>query len=367
MKKALVLNVLSSSIDVSWCNLIKRVNWLKCMLSSKQYHENELTEKFNNISSKGFVFQDEKVLPHNLYIENVYDSQSVHGVYRFTDAGSAKYQIYFGPIIEVSAEDFGCLTSLGCKGIGWNGIGCKGIEWKSLGCRSKGDHTQYVNFLNNAKNQQEVQVFNNHFGLRKEFDSERDDYAYSTFTECSLNELVKDHYEKILSIYNRDVEKFYQQGMGFIKTIDTPSFEDIFTQAMLFGSTSDQKAIMADLSSFKANVRLSRFDVWYFPMVKGLIRRVLEHIPIIKKSFSEEKYFTTSHLYDSNIAIVENVYSEDFNSFEDSEIIAQIVQEAIVGKIPVTLAVKRKFGFWKRIFRPVEYDFHTYLIDAIKG
>lgn len=364
MKKALVLNVLSSYYDVSWCNLIKKVNWFKCKLSSKQYNENELTEKFNNISSKGFVFQDEKVLPHNLYVENVYDSQSVHGVYRFTSAGSAKYQIYFGPIIEVTPEDFGCLTSFGCKGPGFKGMGCKG----PLGCSSKGGKTQYVNFLNNTKNQEEVQILNNHFGLRKNFDSEKDDYAYTTITECSLNELVKDYYEKILSIYTRDVERFYQQGMGYIKTIDTPSYEDLFTQAMLFGTTSDQKAIMADLSSFKANVRLSRFDVWYFPVVKGLIRRILEHIPIIKSFFGKEKdIYGTSYLYDSNIAIVENVYEEDFNSFEDSEIVAQIVKESIVGKIPVTLAVKRKLGFWKRLFRPVEYDFHTYLIDAIQG
>lgn len=368
MKKALVLNVLDSHVDVSWCNLIKKVNWFKCMLSSKQYHENKLTEKFNNISSKGFVFQDEKVLPHNLYVENEYEDQSVHGVYRFTDEGSAKYQIYFGPIIEVTPEDFGCLTSLGCKGLGWNGIGCKGLSCSSLGCGSKGDDTQYVNFLNNTKNQEEVQVLNNHFGLRKNFDREKDDYVYTTITEGSLNELVKDYYEKILSLYTRDVERFYQQGMGYIKTIDTPSFEDLFTQAMLFGSTSDHKAMMADLSSFKANVRLSRFDVWYFPAVKGLIRRILERIPIINSFFSkEEEIYGTSRLNDSNIAIVEKVYEEDFNTVEDREIVAQMVKEAIVGKIPVTLAVKRKLSFWRRLFSPIEYDFHTYLIDAVQG
>lgn len=369
MKKSLVINRLNSTIDVSCCNFLKKVNWYKCMLSSKKYNEKELSEKFNNISSQGFVFQDEKVLPHNLFINNKYDRQDVHGVFRFTNGGSANYQVYFGPIIEVTPEDFGCMLgckkSLGCK----DGLGCKGgLSCSSLGCSSKGGNVQYVNFLNDEKNQNAVQVLNKHFGLRKDFDSEIDDYVYSSITENSLSELVKDHYQKIVDEYSRDVEAFYKQGMGFIKTIDTPSFEDIFTQGMLFGTTSNKKAIMADLSSFEANVRLSRFDVWYFPVVKGLIRRIIECIPILKWFLPKKEVIEpTSTIENQNIAIVEKVYEEDFNAVEDKEVIAQIVKEAIVGKIPVTLAVKRKLGFWRRLFSPIEYDFHTYLIDAIEG
>ena len=282
MKKALVLNMLTSDTDVSCCNLFKKVNWYKCKVSSKLHNEKKLTEKFNNISSQGFVFQDERVFPHNLYVENFYTESSAHGVYRFTDAESAKYQVYFGPIIEVTPEVFGCLTGLGCKPkLGGKGIsckpklGCKGISCKKLGCSSEGGNTQYVNFLNDEKNQKEVQVLNKHFGLRTDFNSERDDYIYRTITETALSEIVKEHYDKILDQYTRDVEEFYKNGMGYVKTIDTPSNEDLFTQAMLFGSTSEQKAMMADLSAFTASVRLSRFDVWYFPVVKGLIRSIL--------------------------------------------------------------------------------------------
>lgn len=377
MKKVLVLNTLDPTIDKSCCNVFKKVNWLKCMFSSKQYHENTVTEQFNKIGSNGFVFQDEKVLPHNLYVENEYDSKSVHGVYRFTNAGSARYQVYFGPIIEVTQEDLGCLTGLGCnpkmgcKGmkLGCKGskLGCKNLSCSSLGCSSKGGNVQYVNFMNNEKNQEPVKALNKHFNLRESFEPEKDDYTYSTITENSLNELVKDHYERILTQYTQDVESFYQQGLGYIKTLDTPSFDDLFTQAMLFGSTSNQKALMADLSTFQANIRLSRFDVWYFPMIKGLLRRIGENIPIIKWFFSKEEIIATSRLNESNRAFVESVYEEEFNATEDKEIITQMVKEAIVGKIPVTLAVKRKLGFWKSIFHPVEYDFHTYMIDAIQG
>lgn len=125
---------------------------------------------------------------------------------------------------------------------------------------------------------------------------------------------------------------------------------------------------MADLSSFEANIRLSRFDVWYFPVVKGLIRRIIECIPILRWFLPKgEVILPTSTIENQNIAIVEKVYEEDFNAVEDKEVIAHIVKEAIVGKIPVTLAVKRKLGFWRRLFSPIEYDFHTYLIDAIEG
>ena len=91
MKKVLVLNTLNSTIDKSCCNVFKKVNWFKCKLSSKEYQENTVTEKINNISSRGFVFQDEKVLPHKLFVKNKYYRSSVHGVFRFTDGDSAKY------------------------------------------------------------------------------------------------------------------------------------------------------------------------------------------------------------------------------------------------------------------------------------
>ena len=61
---------------------------------------------------------------------------------------------------------------------------------------------------------------------------------------------------------------------------------------------------------------------------------------------------------DSNIERVEKVYEDDFNSIEATETIAEKAKESIVGQIPVTIAVKRKLGFWKQLFSPEEYDFH---------
>ena len=84
MKKVIVINALSTKYDSSCCNLFKRVNWYKCKLSSKLRIEKELSEKFNKIGYQGFEFVDEKVLPHNLYVENQYGGGSYHGVFRFT-------------------------------------------------------------------------------------------------------------------------------------------------------------------------------------------------------------------------------------------------------------------------------------------
>lgn len=365
MKKALVLNTLHTTIQDSGCNLIKKANWYNSTLSSKLFHEKEISEKFNNISSGGFVFQDERVFAHNLFVENQFKGKSTHGVYRFTDGESAKYQVYFGPIIEIGEKELiqGCMPKFG-MGCNIGSIGCKG----PFGCSASGGNTQYVNFLNDEKNQKAVQVLNNHFGLRKNYDRDRDDYIYRCITQSYLNEWVKERYDQIRSQYTGDVENFYRQGLGFVKTIDTPSPEDVFSQAMLFGSNSKKKAIMTDLSAFRVNVSLSRFDVWYFPVVKGMLRRIIEKIPVISSFLSKEDVVEpTTRLEDSNIAIVEKTYEDDFNAQEKAEAVSEMVKNSVVGKIPVTIAVKRKLGFWKRIFHPVEYDFHTYMIDAIEG
>lgn len=368
MKKVFVSNGLSWTSDVSCCNLYKRVNWFKCLLSSKQANERKLSDKFNEISSQGFVFMDEKVLPHKLYDENFYVGHTYHGVFRFTEGHPAKYQVYFGPVIEILPEKVGC--KLGCKP---GKLGCKsggGFSCKNgIGCRSKGGATQYVNFLNDEKNQPVVQKLNSHFSLRKLFKKE-DDYVYSTVSQESVNEIVKERYDEIREKYNQDVQRFYNEGLGYIKTMDTPEdltsllTNEIFDQAMLFGSTTRRKALMADLSDFSTNVTLSRFDVWYFPVVKGLIRRILEIIPWFRK---KADYVATPFINDQNLEYVESVYEADFNEQEGSEIINKVVSESIIGKIPVTFAIKRKIGFWGRLFRDVEYDFQTYMIDAIEG
>lgn len=300
---------------------------------------------------------DEKVLPHNLYDENLFVRQYVHGVFRFTDGHPAKYQVYFGPIIEVIPQTVGCKFGLGCKG---EGLSCK----NGIGCRSKGGSIQYINFLNNEKNQSIVQKLNSHFNLRKIF-NKKDDYVYYNVSQESVNELIKDKYDEIRAKYNQDVQNFYNQGLGYIKTLDTPSYEDIFTQGMLFGSTSRRKALMADLSDFSDSLTLSRFDVWYFPVVKGLIRRIIEIIPWFRKK--DKKYVAVPWLEDQNLEFVESVYEAEFNEQEEAEIINKIVSESVIGKIPVTIAIKRKIGFWERLYKDVEYDFRTYMVDAIEG
>lgn len=356
MKKVIVINEISTWYEGSCCNFFKKANWYKSELSAKLKLEKDLTEKFNEIGRQGFEFVDEKVLPHNLYVDNHYIDDSVHGVFRFTQGGVSKYQIYFGPIIEISInEKKGCGKTLGCKGFKLKG--CK----NTLCCKSKGGDIQYINFLNNEKNQKEVQVLNKHYELRKTFDKSND-YTYISFQAESLNEFVKEHYNEIVAKYKEDVATFYQQGMGYIKTIDTPSHSDMLTQAMLFGTQSHKKVKIADLGEFSENLTLSRFDVWYFPMIKSIGRRIMEYLHLTKAKDTAGSSFIS----DSNLKIVEKTYEDDFNSQETNELTNKMMDEHIVGKIPVTIAIKRKLGFWARRFRAVEYDFHTYLVDAVE-
>ena len=362
MKKVLVINAIKSFRDASCCNIFKRVNWFKCMVSSKIKEENELSAELNAIAGQGYELEDEKVLPHNLYVENKFVEQSVHGVFRFKKTNfSPKYRVYFGPIIEVTPASDGC--GCGCKNLGCSGFSCKNI----LSCRSKGGDIQYLNFLNDEKNQKPVQVLNNHFGLRKSFTVEND-YVYYATSVTSVNELVKEHYDRILQQYTKDVEEIYQQGMGFIRNIDTPSYEDTFTQAMLFGSTSLRRAKMADMSAFSSNVTLSRFDVWYFPVVKGLIRRIIEYVPILNFFLRKKDIILpTPTINDENIELLESIYENDFVNQIDNEFTGRAAEQLVIGKIPVTIAIKRKMGFWAKLIKDVEYDFHTYEIDATEG
>lgn len=367
MKKVIVINKITSTKDVSCCNVFKKVNWFKCLLSSKKLEEKILTDKFNAIAEQGFEFQDEKVLPHSLYVENEFKEKSFHGVYRFTPGKPGKYQVYFGPLIEVN-PDKGCAMGCkgaGCKDLGCKDLGCKGMGCKSLGCRSKGGNTQYINFTDDSLNQTVVQKLNSHFGLRKLFNKNMN-YIYKSYTFESINEIIKDRYDEIVAQYQQDVTEFYNQGLRYIRTIDTPSYEDIFTQAMLFGTYgADKVKIASPEAEEKHNIKLSRFDVWYFPQIKGILRILLELIPFISKK--NPNILGTSIIEEQNIKIVETQYESDFNDQENQETeLDNTLKAAIVGKIPVTIAVKKRLGFWSKIFSPIKYDFHTYIVSAVK-
>ena len=387
MKKVFVINELFSVLPTTCCNFIKRVNDFEATKSAKLFFEESLTGKFNSIASKGFEFEDNNIFFHNLYVENKKtDETRSHGVFRFKDSTkNAQYKVYFGPLIEVSKKggcsEIGC-KGVGCKGVGCKGVGCKGIGCNNIGCSSKGgDEKQYLNFRNDEKNIEEVRYLNKFFGLRRLFNKETDDYLYAADAErVTLSEIVKEQKDFIIQCFEEDMKSFQGQGFGYDKLIDMPSENDMFTQAMLFSNLSSVQIEIEDPTvSFQIdkNTYLSRFDLWYFPLAQGLLRRIINFIinfllKIITLGLHKGKQSTienfTSVIEDDNILQLEKIYEDDFNQQEQFRKENPNFFGNSVGKIPVTIAIRHKyflqvlhdFLFGKR------YDFHTYFVEANK-
>jgi hypothetical protein len=378
MKKVIVLNRVEATIPSTCCNLFKKVDEFNHRKSEKIFIENSISKKFSSLNE--FKFMDGKVFQHGLFIENKFAHNGNHGVYRFeVSKEKVDYQLYFGPLIKIEQKDLGCkMKGLSCK--------MKGLSCKSVGCSSKGgDNEQKVNFLNNEINEKEVSVLNKHFNLRSVFDRKKQDYVFLEKDSLieNLSEYVKDNYDAIKVQFESDMKTVLGKGMGFNTLIDIPSYTNMFSQGLLFSSDCKDKqiALAGESSSIdKLSLYLSRFDLWYFPKVKGLLRKILELLFLIPVIGSILKYFFgtknkeitgTDVIEENNLKLIESIYENDFNQQEISEInTAQEIDkmnELFLSKIPVTIAVKRKTGFWDRLFNGQKYTFHTFLVNGIKA
>lgn len=248
----------------------------------------------------------------------------------------------------------------------------------------RGDNEQKVNFLNNEINEEDVSVLNKHFNLRSVFERKKQDYVFvkQDSLHIILSEYVKDNYDVINAQFESDMKTVLAKGMGFNKLIDIPSYTDMFSQGLLFSSDCQSKQIrLAENSSTidKLTVYLSRFDLWYFPKVKGLLRQILEllfHIPVIGSILqyffaTKEKEITgTDIIEENNIKIIESIYEKDFNQQEESENkhVEEIgkLNELFLSQIPVTIAVKINTSFWSRLWSGQKYHFHTFMANGIK-
>jgi hypothetical protein len=386
MKKVFTLNRVEATIPTTCCNLFKKIDEFNHRNSEKIFLEKKITAEFNKVGSQGFQYEDEKVFSHNLFVENNYKAKGKHGVYRFKDSDrNHNYEFYFGPLIKVDEKTLGC-GSFGTLGCSPKGMGCKmnGVSCKSIGCKDKGgDNAQHLNFLDDSKNEKEVSILNKHFGLRKLFDRKKHDYLYQSKESIyvSLSEYIKDNFEAINQQFEKDINSISEKGLTFDRVVDIPSYTDMFSQGILFSSHGKDKVGFADASISVDGylLYLSRFDVWYFPKVKGLISKILEIlflIPILgwilKLIFGkEEKEITgTDIISDKNIEKLNSVYERDFNEQENlekqySKDLAEL-KEKFISKIPVTIAVRRSTSWFNRLLNGEKYDFFTYYANGVK-
>lgn len=363
MNKAIVLNNVESHGPSTCCNLFKKVDGFEKKVSEKLAIERKLTERFNSLD--GATFKGGKVNTHNLYVDNAFEYEDTHGVFRFSQENKSNtYQVYFGPLIKIDRKKLGCNTSLsGCKP---SFAGCK-----SVGCKSQGgDQEQRLNFLNNEKNEADVKSLNEYFGLRKLFKKEMD-YQWSAGIEVSLDEYVKNNLDQINEQFQKDLSKITANGLGIHSMIDMPSRERLFSQALLF--SNDSKTKNANVSSIESNTKtyLSRFDLWYFARAKGLIE-YLFLIPVIgwilKLIFGkkDDKIEGTSTITKKNLSILEKLYAEEFDSQANSltEIEKRVIESKIIAKLPVTIAIPTKMKWWELILNPQTYTYYTYIVGC---
>ena len=140
-----------------------------------------------------------------------------------------------------------------------------------------------------------------------------------------------------------------------------PSETDMFTQGLLFSNSGQSKIKLADSTSeIKVNLFLSRFDLWYFPKVKGLITKVLEVlylIPVIgwilKFLFGKkDKEIKGSDIItNKNLEELTTIYDKDFNDQHQMESEGnaelELYKNNYLSKVPVTIAFK-SLTYFKR-------------------
>lgn len=386
MKKVFTLNRVEATIPTTCCNLLKKTDEFNHRNSEKIFLEKKITAEFNNLGSQGFQYEDGKVFSHNLFVENKYKSKGQHGVYRFSNSDrNHNYEFYFGPLLKVDEKSLGC-GSFGKLGCSSKGLGCKtsGLACKSIGCKDKGgDNIQHLNFLNDSKNENDVSILNKHFGLRKLFDRKKNDYLYQSKESVyvNLSEYIKDNYDAINQQFEKDVNSIFNNGLTFDCLVDIPSYTDMFSQGILFSSHGKGRVGLADdsISVDGYSLYLSRFDLWYFPKVKGLLTKILEAlflIPILgwilKLFFGKEakKITGTDIISDENLDKLNSVYEIDFNEQEDmekqySKELADL-QEKFISKIPVTIAVRKSTSWFFRLFNGDQYNFFTYYANGVE-
>ena len=395
MEKALVINEIETQYNPSGCkygcNPFRKPDAFVVTSQLKQKTEDETTAKLNSLMNEGYEFCDGEVFSHKLFIANKYKSKGLHGVYRYEQNGkNNRYKVYFGPLIKVDLK-MGCKPGkLGCKsgelGCKPSKLGCKPEETKSgcgcknLGCKTTETNEQYLNFRDNELNQAIVRKLNDHFRIYRN-ETLKDGYKYESLSyevpfETATSELVKEHYDELLARYTQDVQQIYAEGYGFERLIDTPSKIDLYTQAMLFSTSSQKHVTLTALKDLGARLKhttyLNKFDLWYFPAAMGFLRRLWIKILKLLRMYEEKVIEGTTVISNKNIERLEEVYTNDFNrQSEANEKYKQSVESVKelankLCKIPVTIAIRREQGWLSRLFNREEYDYHTFLVTGIE-
>lgn len=390
MEKALVINEIFDDVRrvtgcKYGCNPFKTPDAYQVTLQNKLLSEKQLSERLSSFTEEGYEFIDGKIFKHNLYEENEFKDTGFHGVYRYSYTGNKiKYKAYFGPMIMIEDKKVGCKSGIGCGGIGCSSlkgigcsslkVGCKSKGCKNLGCKKEGGDIQYLNFRDNDVNQEVVKKLNEYFNIIRGHGREYEGYEYFAIElNIVLSELIKDNYDQLLQQYEQDITQMIKEGYGYKDIIDLPSESELYTQALLFASNSREEITFSTIEAAIKNVLyLHKFDLWYFPRVVGLLRKLWESFLRFLHLLKKKEIISSTIIEPQNIEYLEKIYTEDFNAQIETH--NQVVEDEkrikaeldkIKCNIPVTIAKKCKRSWLSRLFKGDVYDFYFLTIPGI--
>lgn len=356
MEKAIVLNRIggfkfNGGCKILGCNIFRHKDRFKLDQEYRKLEEKTLSEELSALKEEGFELQDEKIYTHNLYVDNLYEGEGLHGVYRYLKTGiRTDYKAYFGPMI--------LLKPLKKKG-------CKKISCNTIGCRSKGGDIQYLNFKDNSINEEVVQKLNKRFGIRnKPYDKYQDDYLYYNIENLVLAEILNENYEALKNQFIQDVSELKASGYEYFKTISIPSYQNEYTNALLFSNTAKEEINFPNINdTLKHLTFLHKFDLWYFPRVRGIFRVVIDFILSLLNLKKEKVTIGTDIIEPQNLERLEQVYTADFNEQSNNNVEEKIGN--IVGTIPVTIAREIPRTFWQKLWYIKTYEYFYFKLPGV--
>lgn len=281
--------------------------------------QKELSDSLNEIARKGYAYCDEAVFTHNCRVGYDLADQGQHMAIRFEKVDYIpEYRVYLGPII--------CIDD---KELAEKEANIKKTRLK-IGFRSKyPSGEQHIDFYNDAYNDDVVKAANKIYRL-EESSSDRRISGFPFYSAQCESESNRKYKSEIEQQIEEDFQMLDRDGFKFQQLITIPVNGKERT-ALLFSKTGTKT-----LSFSGESVFLDGFELWYRPLVRGYIRRMLERIfpSYFEKKDERHKVYINTEVEDTDR--LEAIYTDAFNEQSYGTCSANQVQ------IPITIISKTR-------------------------
>lgn len=281
--------------------------------------QKELSDSLNEVAKKGYAYCDEAVFTHNCRMGYDLAGQGQHMAIRFKKVDyTPEYRVYLGPII--------CIDD---KELAEKETNTKKARFK-IGCRSKyPSGEQHIDFYNDAYNDDTVKAANKIYRL-EESSSDRKISGFPFHSAQGESESNRKYKREIEQQIEEDFQMLAKDGFKFQQLITIP-VNGKERSALLFSKTGTKT-----LSFSSESIFLDGFELWYKPLVRGHLRRMLERIfpSYFEKKDEKHKVYINTEIEDTER--LEAVYTDAFNDQSyDTDSSNQV-------QIPITIISKTR-------------------------